>query len=269
MMNIEFNKKGQALAPETVKMDASDFKPGTGCDIYWLGGGGAMLNCHGTIIMIDPVLSGFDMPLLRDVPVTPEEIEKVHAVLVTHIDSDHFSRETCKKLSSVCEAYHSTHYVAHEMQKDGIEGTGHGIGESFEVGNVKVRLTPVKHNWQNEWQEYQYREWKEEEYCGYWIDAFGKTIWMPGDSKLMEEHLHMPLPDVILFDFSEDSWHISLEGAVKLANAYPDSQLICIHYGCIDAPDMAPFNGNPKMLEGRIVNPDRVRVTAPGERFSV
>lgn len=269
MIKLEINEKGQTLAPQTRKMGAEAFAQNSWCDIYWLGGGGAMLNCRGTILMIDPVLTGFDMPLLREAPIQPLEVPRVDGLLVTHIDNDHFSRKTCRELLLVCKTYHATHYVAGEMQKEGIGGIGHDIGASFEIGEVHITLTPVKHNWQNEFAEYGYREWKEEEYCGYWIEAYGKTIWIPGDSKLMEAHLQMPKPDVLLFDFSEDTWHITLDGAVQLANTYPDSELICIHYGCIDAPDMRPFNGNPEKLFGRVVNPERIRVIAPGERYRI
>lgn len=267
MINIEFSEKGQAMAPVTQKIRSSAFENNNTCEIYWLGGGGIMINCYGTVLMIDPVLTGFGMPLLRDVPVLPNEVFKLDGVLITHIDSDHFSNETCKKLSVVCKEYHSTQYVAEVMQTEGINGIGHNIGESFEIGNVKVTLTKVKHNWQNDWKEYQYRQWKEEEYCGYWLKVNGKSVWMPGDSKLLEEHLCMEPPDVILFDFSEDDWHITLEGAVKLANTYPDNILICIHYGCIDAPDLAPFNGNPMNLFGKVVHPERIKVLAPGEKY--
>ena len=92
---------------------------------------------------------------------------------------------------------------------------------------------------------------------------------MPGDSQLMECQLHMPEPDVILFDFADNSWHITLDGAIELANAYPNSDLICIHWGCVDAPEMSPFNGNPESLVERVVNPNRIRVVAPGEKFKV
>ena len=83
----------------------------------------------------------------------------------------------------------------------------------------------------------------------------------------MQEHLEMPTPDVILFDFSEDDWHITLEGAIHLANTYSDSELICIHYACIDAPTMPPFNGNPRHLFEKVVHPERIRILAPGERY--
>ncbi len=111
------------------------------------------------------------------------------------------------------------------------------------------------------------RYWKEEDYCGYWIETKDGTIWMPGDSRLLGSHLHMSDPDVILFDFADNEWHITLEGAIELANAYPDADLICIHWGTVDAPDMTPFNGDPMDLMDRIVHPERIHVLAPGEAF--
>ncbi len=191
MFKTEKNKNGQALAPPTQRMSPSAFGTNQNCEIYWLGGGGVMLNCCGTVLMIDPLLGGFDMPLLREPPIVPEEVLKLDGLLVTHIDGDHFSEETCKRLSPVCKLYHTTHYVAEVMQEKDIAGVGHDIGESFLINDVKVTLTPVKHNWQNAFEAYKYREWQEEEYCGYFIETHGKTIWMPGDSKLIEKHLQM------------------------------------------------------------------------------
>lgn len=77
----------------------------------------------------------------------------------------------------------------------------------------------------------------------------------------------MPDPDAILFDFADNNWHITLDGAVKLTNRYPDADLICIHWGCVDTPDMTPFNGNPDLLKERIVNPGRIKVPAPGQEY--
>ena len=268
-IKLEVNEKGQVLAPQTKQIGEDAFEAQARCDIYWLGGGGALINSCGTVIMLDPVLEGFDMPLLREVPIVPAAVRKLDGVLVTHIDNDHFSRTTCKALSRVCREYHAPHYVAEEMQKDGLYAKGHAIGDTFRLGNMEILVTPVKHNWQNDFPEYAYRQWQEEEYCGYLITTMGRRVWLPGDSKLMAEHIHMPSPDVILFDFSDDTWHITLEGAVKLANAYPDSTLICIHYGCIDAPDMLPFNGDPQKLFERVINPERIRVLAPGEKYSL
>ena len=268
-MEILKNEKGQAVAPQTRKFGQEAFEKMNATEIRWLGGAGIMMNSHGTNIMIDPLLEGFDMPLLIDMPILPENVSTLDALLVTHIDNDHFSRLTCKDLLSVCESYHAPHYVAKVMNEEGIPGTGHNIHETFTVGDVRVTLTPAKHNWQNESSKYHYREWKEEDYCGYWFETADGTIWLPGDSRLLEEHLKMPQPDVILFDFADNEWHITLEGAIKLANTYPNADLICIHWGSVDAPQMSPFNGNPETLMGRVINPQRIQVLAPGEVYTL
>ena len=77
----------------------------------------------------------------------------------------------------------------------------------------------------------------------------------------------MPQPDVILFDFADNDWHITLKGAIQLANTYPHADLICIHWGSVDAPDMTPFNGNPQDLYQHVINPKRIYVLAPGEAY--
>ena len=111
------------------------------------------------------------------------------------------------------------------------------------------------------------REYKMEDYCGFLINTPDGLIWAPGDSRFLPEFLELPSPDVIFFDFSDDSWHIRLEGAIKIANTYPDANLILSHWGTVDSPDMKPFNADPRSLEGRIINPERIHILNPGEPF--
>lgn len=78
----------------------------------------------------------------------------------------------------------------------------------------------------------------------------------------------MPTPDAILFYYSEDPlYHSGLEGAVKIANAYPNTPLILSHWGFVDAPEFSPFNGDPERLKKLVKNPERIKVLAPGEPF--
>ena len=268
-MEIKRSKSGQPMPKEVIVVNKDAFLPIHKTEIRWLGSASIMINSRGTTLMIDPLLEGFDMPLLFEMPILPQAVPHLDAVLITHIDNDHFSRPTCKDLLSVCEAYHAPYYVAEVMKEENIKGTGHAIHDSFKVKDIQVTLTPARHNWQNGSSKYQFREWKEEDYCGYWLDTADGTIWLPGDSKLMEEHLKMPEPDVILFDFSDNDWHITLDGAVLLANTYPNADLICIHWGSVDAPDMSPFNGNPESLIDKVIHPERIRVLAPGEAFTL
>jgi hypothetical protein len=83
----------------------------------------------------------------------------------------------------------------------------------------------------------------------------------------MPEHLKFPTPDAILFDFSDSEWHFTLAGAVKIANAYPNTPLLLNHWGSVDAPDFAPFNADPEQLKKLVINPERIHVLAPGEPY--
>jgi len=156
------------------------------------------------------------------------------------------------------------------MKNEGLRSFGHFIGDTFRVGRVSVRLTLADHAWQNNFPKPGQRYYEPGDACGFWFNTPDGSIWAPGDSRFMQEQLHMPTPDAILFDYSEDAdFHSGLEGAVKIANAYPNTPLILAHWGFVDAPDFSPFNGNPQHLKDRVVNPERIIVLAPGQPFTL
>ncbi len=276
-MNIRRSVAGQAMPAETVKLEKDAFRKQDGTTIAWLGGAGIFINARGTNIMVDPVLEGFDMPLLIDQAITPEEVPVLDAVLITHIDNDHFSKLTLHDLEAVTRSIHAPQYVAEDARNDGLSAEGHGIGEHFTVSAaggaasdaLTVTLTPTRHNWQNYLPEYNYREWKEEDYCGFRIETPDGVIWVPGDSQPIPALFTQEAPDAILFDFSDNDWHIGFEGAVKMAATYPDAKLICIHWGTVDAPEFTPFNGDPERIRAAIINPERLYALAPGELLTL
>ena len=257
----------QARAPKTQPLGASAFEPSTQTTIRWLVFAGFFVNSRGTTFMVDPVLEGFDMPVLIDFPIAPKAVPKLDAVLVTHADNDHFSVPTNQDLKGAAKAYHSTIYVDSLMQNLGLPAHGHNIGDLFTVGPVKVKLTPADHAYQNAYPGMSKRRFKNEDVCGFWIETPDGNIWAQGDSRLTPGHLTMPTPDAIFFDFSDSEWHFTFEGAVKIANAYPNTPLLLCHWGSVDSPDFAPFNGDPARLAKAIVNPGRIKVLAPGEPF--
>ena len=69
--------------------------------------------------------------------------------------------------------------------------------------------------------------------------------------------------------FNTQIGSVTFEGAVKLANAYPNTPLLLHHWGSVDAPDFPPFNGDPQRLLSHVVNPERVHILAPGEPFTL
>lgn len=261
--------KYQAKAPKARPFGEDAFRHSNKTTLRWLGMAGFFVNSRGTTFMIDPLLEGFDMPLLINFPIAAKDVPHLDAVLVTHADNDHYSVPTNRKLKPVTRAYHSTVYVDSLMKNEGFPSFGYNIGDSFKVGPVKVKLTPADHAYQNAFPGMSKRFFKNGDACGFWIETPDGTIWAPGDSRLMAEHLEFKAPDAILFDFSDSEWHFTLEGAVKIANAYPNTPLLLNHWGSVDSPDFAPFNADPKQLEKRVVNPERIYIMAPGEPFTL
>jgi L-ascorbate metabolism protein UlaG (beta-lactamase superfamily) len=260
----------QARAPRSQPFGAEAFQPQDETVLRWLGMAGFLANARGTTVMIDPLLGGFDMPVLIEFPIAAPAVPRLDAVLVTHSDNDHYSVPTCRELAPVTGRYHSTRYVDTLMTAEGFASTGHDIGDSFTVGPVTVTVTPADHAWQNESPGAADRIFQPEDCCGFWLETPDGTIWAPGDSRLIpDHHLRMQAPDAMLFDFSDSEWHFGLDGAVAMANAYPRTPLLLHHWGCVDAPDFPPFNADPASLTDRVVNPDRIVVLAPGEPFTL
>jgi L-ascorbate metabolism protein UlaG (beta-lactamase superfamily) len=258
----------QARAPQTQSFGAEAFESPEGTVLRWLGMAGFLINSRGTTLMVDPLLGGFDMPVMIDFPIAAETVPRLDAVLVTHSDNDHYSVPTCRQLSPVTRAFHSTRYVASLMESEGFPAAGHDIDDRFTVGPVQVTVTPADHAWQNDVPGASARIFQPEDCCGFWIETADGTIWAPGDSRLIpDHHLTMPTADAMLFDFSDSEWHFGLDAAIAMANTYPDTALLLHHWGCVDAPDFPPFNADPAALSGRVDNPDRIKVLTPGEPF--
>ncbi|MBN8651812.1 MAG: MBL fold metallo-hydrolase [Cytophagales bacterium] len=263
-------KKYQAKAPPTQPFGKEAFDSSKETTIRWLGMGGFLINSRGTTLMVDPLLKGFDMPVMIDFPIKTEDVPKLDAILVTHSDNDHYSIPTNRDLKAVTKSYHSTKYVDSLMKAEGFPSFGHDPNEKFKVGTLTIKMVPVDHAWQNAYPGAAKRTFLNEDCTGFMIETPDGTIWAQGDSRLMPEHLTiLPVPDAILFDFSDSEWHFTFEGAVKIANAYPNTPLLLCHWGSVDAPDFAPFNGDPEKLKKAIINPERIHVLAPGQPYKL
>lgn len=260
-------KKYQAKAPPTQPFGKKAFGRSKKTTLRWLGMAGFLINSRGTTFMVDPLLEGFDMPVLIDFPIQAKDVPRLDAVFVTHADNDHFSVPTNVAMSKVTAVYHSTVYVDSLMKNLNLQSVGHDIGDSFKLKNISIKLTPADHAYQNAYPGMSKRWFKNEDACGFWFNTPDGTIWATGDSRLMPQHLTMTAPDAILFDFSDSEWHFTFAGAVKIANAYPNALLLLCHWGSVDSPDFSPFNGDPKKLYDVVVNPERIKVLAPGEPF--
>lgn len=252
-----------------IQMTSSAFDPTDNISIYWICNGGVLLNIKGTIVMIDPLLEGFDMPLFEEVPLKIEDVDHVDAILITHCDNDHFSKQTLLDLKNKCDMIHTTKYVASLCLELGLKATGHDIGDVFKVKDVEIEMTPADHAWQNENAKYsKIRHYMPEDYCGFLVKTTKGKIYMPGDSRLLSKQLEYEDVCVLLLDISDSHWHIGRQNLPILVNAYPKAVLLPIHWGCVQS-DMKEFNGNPDILYDFVTDRKRIKILALGEKYEM
>ena len=186
-------KRYQATPPAPQRFGTEAFQKSGETVIRWMGNGGFFINSRGSTLMVDPLLKGFDIPVLFNAPIDPKEVPHLDAVMITHSDNDHYSIPTLKELSAVTKIYHSTVYVDTLMRYEGFRSKRHRIGDSFKVGKMKITLTPADLDWQNEDPD-KTRNFAKEDCDGFLIETANGTIWAQGDSSLLPEHLNLPVP---------------------------------------------------------------------------
>jgi hypothetical protein len=67
----------QARAPRTQRFGAEAFEASDGTVLRWLGMAGFLINSRGTALMVDPLLGGFDMPVMIEFPVDAAEVPRL------------------------------------------------------------------------------------------------------------------------------------------------------------------------------------------------
>src|SRR4051812_50079266 len=95
----------QARAPQTHPYGAEAFAPQDGTVLRWLGMAGFLINARGTTLMIDPLLGGFDMPVMIVFPITADAVPRLVAVLVAFSDIVHYIVPTSRQLAPVTAAF--------------------------------------------------------------------------------------------------------------------------------------------------------------------
>lgn len=269
----------QYRAKDTVMMDSMCFADNGDTCVYWLGGAGVMLNTHGTVLLIDPVLGlkGTEpytselnaLPLLDLPPILAEDIPRANGILYTHIDEDHMGRDTVRALNQKGFHFYGTPFTCDFLRTQSVpEERLHRcrVGGAVQIGSCDIHLTPCLHSWQLDHPEMDWH-YKYGDCCGFRITSCDGTIWIPGDSRLLKEHLEMGHVDLLFFDVSEDAWHFGLEGAVKLFNAYPEARKVLYHCGTFCAPEQACHNGDPNKILPRLESPGTLLICAPGEKI--
>jgi len=271
-------EKVQATAPPTVFLPA-DWRMDHGeTSVRWLSAAGVLINCHGTNILIDPLLSvisddpaiGETSEMLLTAPaILADEVGKVDGVLYTHADNDHLGPVTAAVLIQGGSPFHAPAGIILELKTMGLrdgQGFAHKPGDTFRIGCMEITVTPAFHPHQlssPDFTDY----YGPEDCCGFRISTPEGIIWVPGDSLLMNEHLEQKDIDLMFIDFSDNVWHFGLDCAIGLANVHETAELIAYHFGTFNGPDHNWCNADPEQARLRLRSPERLHVQAPGQKY--
>ena len=87
-MKVLRSARGQVMPGPSVPISRDAFEPSEETVLRWLGNAGVLVHSRSTNLMIDPLLEGFDMPLLIEPPILPQAVPCLDGVLISMPVSD-------------------------------------------------------------------------------------------------------------------------------------------------------------------------------------
>ncbi len=274
------NKK--IIAPATKNIDASAFEKTDSTEIRWLAGTGFMINTRGIVIMLDPLLiSSGDNPLtcevglemVLDFPIKAQDVPKLDILLYTHSDDDHLGGETALILEKLNPRIIGPSPVFEKLVRKGVQPKLIEIcryGDKIIIDSIEIDVLKADHPWQLQDPERLGKPFRFSDACGYRIKTPDGTILFTGDTRLLEEHLNMECPDVLILDVSRCEYHLNVKGAYTLANLMSDALLIPYHYGTYYAPTIPAHSGDPEDVFAHVTErKKRERRLAPGQKLTL
>ncbi len=254
---------------ESIPITPDFFTKGPSTRLAWLGMAGLIVNAHGMVVLVDPLLgmvegdgrvtSEAGFPLDLPLPVTAEQVKRADLVCYTHGDEDHIGHLTARILSERLNCrFLAPPPVARALLSLGIPEnrilTAHDW-DTLMVGALEITITPALHDWQAE------NPWQRGDCCGYLLRCPDGSIWHPGDTRLIDELLTFKEVDVLLFDVADVDSHLGPVGSARLAASCGAKVLVPYHYwtfGTSPGPfadfDPHSLTSSTQGLDARIVN---------------
>ncbi len=242
--------------------------------VWWLGNAGFAINAAGSVILIDPVIelqddadpvtSEIGLPLLVPLPIRARNIDRADLTLVTHDHGDHAGHRTIPELAVRTHAlFVGTERTAFKLRQFGIPEARlrrARYGQPMRVGATTVTPTVAKH-------EEDAIHTQRGDCCGFLVSVSGVTIWHPGDTELLDEHLGVKDVDVLMLPIAPHT--LDTGDAARLANATRARHIVPCHYGTFDS-DLYWCTGDPAELVSRIEDgARRYHIMAIGDKLVI
>jgi len=182
----------------------------------------------------NPTISEINLPLVRQLPLRASELlgDELALCLVTHAHGDHLARRTVSTLNeqTTCR-FVVPRSCAGTMSQLGVASAriidaNHGKPIQYK----HLTISPMKalhgHLYGSVYEGASFQD------CGYLINDGRWTIFHPGDTVLLHEHLEMATPDVFLVSITEHNmW---TRNSALLSNLWRPEYVVPMHYGTYD-----------------------------------
>lgn len=148
--------------------------------LRWLGHSTVLLELAGARLLTDPLLRGRILHLRRAVPLVDEPLDRLDAVLVSHLHYDHLDPPSLRRLDPGVTLIvpKGAGKVARGSGLANVEEVT--AGETVRVGPVTVRAVRAEHDSSRVFGA-------RSEALGYLIDGAGQRVYFPGDTDLYPE----------------------------------------------------------------------------------
>jgi L-ascorbate metabolism protein UlaG (beta-lactamase superfamily) len=240
--------------------------------ITWLGHATVLVELSGTRVLTDPLFRRRVAHLTRRVPAPdPGTLERLDAVLVSHVHRDHLDRASLRRLPDDVPVFGPAGMRA--FLPGGREVHELGEGDSVDLGPVTVRTTHAVHAVR--------RAWRSIPAVGFLIEG-ERRVYFAGDTDRFEEMAALGPLDVALLPIwgwgpTLGPGHMDARGAAETLALLRPRCVVPIHWGTYFPAGLG--RGGHMTLEApphefvrhaAELAPDvDVRVLRPGERLAL
>ena len=232
-----------------------------GTALWWLGNAGWAIKSEEVTLLIDPVIeledpddptrSEIGLPLVHQLPLRAGEFRdgEVDLCLVTHEHGDHLAPRTIPTLAAYTHCRFITPLSCiRQMQRLGVPGdriieAHHGRPISYQHLTIEPLKALHGHEHGAVYAGANFED------CGYLVHGGRWTIFHPGDSVLLQEHLEMCSPDVFLVSISEHN--LWVRNSALLANLWKPRYVVPMHYDTY-AEQLFWTKGDPEAVRAEL-----------------
>jgi L-ascorbate 6-phosphate lactonase len=217
----------------------------TGTALWWLGNAGWAIKSEDVLLLIDPViemsesdpaLSEIDLALVHDLPIRASDFGEadLDLCIVTHAHGDHLAPLTVPTLARQTQCrFVVPDSCLDEMRRLGIaEERMIPARHGQTIRHKHLTIEPVKalhgHIHGSVYAEANFQD------CGYVVRDRRWTIFHPGDTVLLHEHLEMAPPDVFLASITEHN--LWVKNTALLGNLWRPRYVLPMHYDTYAEP---------------------------------